>query len=73
VCVCVCVCRGGARTLACVCARVALLIYKEKRRHVMSKNVAAPHLSTLSHKRHDFREKFVGHKMCGLIFAAASV
>ena len=36
-------------------------------------SVACPALqnvSTLSHKRHDFREKFIEHKMCVLIFSA---
>ena len=27
------------------------------------------YLSTLSHKRHDFREKVTEHKMCVLIFS----
>jgi hypothetical protein len=29
-----------------------------------------PYFSTLSHKRHDFREKVIEHEMCVLIFSA---
>jgi hypothetical protein len=30
--------------------------------------LVVPYFSTLSHKRHDLREKFIEHKMCVLIF-----
>jgi hypothetical protein len=35
--------------------------------------LAAPYFSTLSHKRRDFREKVIEHKMCVLIFSITFV
>ena len=32
-----------------------------------------PYFSTLSHKRHDFRKKFIEHKMCVFIFTTTFV
>jgi len=34
---------------------------------------AVQYFPTLSHKRHNFREKFAEHKMCGLIFSTIFV
>ena len=66
VCVCVCVC---LRSRACGCAHVGLLIqYATHKCHIVS-SLALPYFSTLSHKRHDFREKVTKYKMCVLIFS----
>jgi hypothetical protein len=35
--------------------------------------LAVPYSSILSHKRHDFRDKVVGHKMCVSIFCTTFV
>ena len=55
------------------CTRVALLIQHAKRAcHIVSifvASLALPYLSLLSHKRHDFRENVIEHKMCVLIFS----
>ena len=48
--------RVGARalTLACACARVALLIQHATRRHIVICGVSgSPHFWTFSHKKHD--------------------
>jgi hypothetical protein len=59
VCVCVCVC---ART------RVTLVVKHEKRmRHIILPSgacPAVPYFPTLSHKRHDFREKLLDINTC---------
>ena len=53
---------------------VALCIQHAMRmRHILLSFVACPFLqyfSTLSHKRHDFREKLIEHKMCVLNLTA---
>ena len=71
---CVCVRAGvSTRAQACAFARVASLSQRTTRmRHIVTSFVAPlapPYLSTLSHKRRDFRKKVMEHEMSVLIFS----
>jgi len=63
-------CRGKATSINIMCVSVALVIRHAMRmRHCDTCiHLGVLYFSTLSHKRHDFRNvKFVEHKMCVLI------
>ena len=59
------------------CVLVTLVIKNAKRmRHIILSSVSSlvpPYLSTLCHKRHDFRKKVTEHKMCVLILSTMPV
>jgi hypothetical protein len=67
-------CRGKAISVTySKCVSVALVIQHATRmRRIILSSVAClalQHFSTLSHTRHDFREKVIEYKICFLIFS----
>jgi hypothetical protein len=54
------------------CVFVALVIlHAQRMRRIIYSSVPClfvPYLTTLSHKRHEFRDEVIEHKMCGWIF-----
>jgi hypothetical protein len=76
--VCVRACRWpGAWACECACARVALLIQHATRMRHTETSVVVPlapsRFSTVSHKRHDFRNNVTEHKMCILTSSTTCV
>ena len=71
--------RGWVHVCACVrgcecpglCSRACSLTYSACNAHasLSAASLAPLHFFTLSYKRHDFREKVTGHKICVLIFS----
>jgi hypothetical protein len=66
-----CCCGKAIIITYCECVSLALGIQHAKRMYrIIMWPVGLYHFfSTFSHKRHDFREKFIEHKMCVLIFS----
>jgi hypothetical protein len=65
-------CRGKAISIAflSVCSLCYPALNTEALYYIFFCGLSAlPYLSTLSHKRHDFRKKGTQHKMCILIFS----
>jgi hypothetical protein len=67
-------CRRKAISITCSeCVSVALVIQHAKRMRLIILLcvvcLVVPYFSALSHKRHDFREKVIEHKMCVLILS----
>jgi hypothetical protein len=67
-------CRGKAKSIKYyACVFVALIIRHEKSMLLMIFSsvpcLAVLHFSTLFHKWNDFRENFIEHKMCVLLFS----
>jgi hypothetical protein len=71
--------RAGMHMCMCVSwhVHVALLIQRATHMHHIVMSVVAPlappYFSALPHKQHDFRNNFIEHKMCVLIFSTPSV
>ena len=63
----------GAQASACARARVALINHHAMRHHIVTWASLTPNVSTLSHKRHDFRKKVIEHKLRVLIFSTTFV
>ena len=59
----------------CVCVALVIQHAKRMRRSVFSSvaSLAPVYFSTLSHKRHDFRERVIGLKTHVLIFSATFI
>jgi len=71
-------CRGKAKSIKySPCVFVALIIRHEKSLLLMIFSsvvcLVVPYFSTLSRKRHDFRENFIEHKKCVLLFSTRFV
>jgi len=69
-------CRGKAISITySECVFQALVIQHAKRLIVLScvASLAVQHVSTLSHKRHDFRKNVIERKICIFIFSTTFV